>query len=227
MKLLLIEDDPDLAEIILRSLKQENYLVETAGTFSQAREKTLIYDYDCVLLDLMLPGGSGLEVLREMKKRGKQAGVIILSAKDAIDDRVAGLDLGADDYLPKPFHLAELLARIKSVVRRRFQQAEPDVLRLGNVVLLTDTREAKVEGTPLALGRKEYDILHYFMQRPERMIDKQMLAEGVWGDSADQADNYDFVYAQMKNLRRRLAEAGANIEIKTVYGLGYRLSFGG
>lgn len=222
MKILLIEDDADLAEIIQRSLLKEKYVVEHAATFSEARQKALVYEYDCLLLDIMLPGGSGLDILRALSEKGRHPSVIILSAKDSVNDRVAGLDLGADDYLPKPFHLAELHARLKSVMRRRHRDGQPD-LAFGNVSVTPDTRDVSVAGHPLQLGRKEYDILVYFLLRPNRMIDKQMLAEAVWGDSADQADNFDFIYAQMKNLRKRLVDAGADIEIKTVYGLGYRL----
>lgn len=170
----------------------------------------------------MLPDGSGLDLLREMSARGRKCNVIILSAKDSIEDKVTGLDLGADDYLAKPFHLAELHARLKSVIRRHREGAY-NVLQIRNVCVHTDKFKVEIDGSPLDLSRKEYDILVYFMSRPGRLVEKQMLAEAVWGDYIDGADNFDFIYAQMKNLRKRLKAAGAQIEIKTVYGFGYKL----
>ena len=210
MKLLVIEDDADLREIIVRSLEKERYVVETAADCATARMKVFVYEYDCLLLDIMLPDGSGLDILREM------------SARDSIEDKVTGLDLGADDYLAKPFHLAELHARLKSVMRRSRNDGD-NVMRMANVCVHTDSFMVEVDGKPMELGRKEYDILTYFMNRPGRLIEKQMLAEAVWGDYIDVADNFDFVYAQMKNLRKRLRAAGAGLEIKTVYGFGYKL----
>ncbi len=222
MKILVIEDDKDLREIIVRSLTTERYVVETAPDYRTARSKVFVYEYDCLLLDIMLPDGNGLDLLREMAKNGRRTNVIILSAKDAIEDKVAGLDLGADDYLAKPFHLAELHARLKSVLRRRQRDGE-QAITVGNVRLFPDTFRVEVDETPLELGRKEYDILHYFMTRPGRLVEKQTLAEAVWGDSIDQSDSFDFIYAQTKNLRKRLKEAEASIELKTVYGFGYKL----
>lgn len=222
MKILVIEDNAELREIIASSLKKERYVVETAADYCTARTKAFVYEYDCVLLDIMLPDGNGLDLLRELNGRGRRLNVIILSAKDSIDDKVAGLDLGADDYMAKPFHLAELHARIKSVLRRRMRGGEQAV-RVGNVTLHPDTFGVDVGGSRLEMGRKEYDILMYLANRKGRLIEKQTLAEGVWGDDIDQADNFDFVYAQMKNLRKRLKAAGATIEIKTVYGFGYKL----
>ncbi len=222
MKILVIEDNADLREVIVRSLEKERYVVETAPDYSTARTKVFIYEYDCILLDIMLPDGNGLSLLRELSERGRRNNVIIISAKDSIEDKVTGLDLGADDYLAKPFHLAELHARIKSVLRRNAYNGERNI-KLGNVTIHPDTFKVDVDGRDLELGRKEYDILHYLVNRANRLIEKQTLAEAVWGDSIDQADNFDFIYAQMKNLRKRLKAAGATIEIKTVYGFGYKL----
>ena len=222
MKILVVEDNADLREVIVRSLEKERYVVETAADYSSARTKVFVYEYDCILLDIMLPDGNGLNLLRELSAQGRRGNVIIISAKDSIDDKVSGLELGADDYLAKPFHLAELHARIRSVLRRNSHGGTHDI-RLGNVTVHTDTFTVDVDGKGLELGRKEYDILHYLVNRANRLIDKQTLAEAVWGDDADQADNFDFVYAQMKNLRKRLKQAGASIEIKTVYGFGYKL----
>ena len=222
MKILVVEDEPALQELIVKALKKEGFVVENAADFDSAVEKIDVYTYDCVLLDIMLPGGSGLDILSHIKSMNRKVNVIIISAKDSIDDKVAGLELGADDYLAKPFHIAELVARIRSVARR--SQADGDfAFRLGNVVLEPETNRLQIGGKDVSLLKKEFDILKYFMQRPEHLIDKTVLAEAVWGDHIDQADNFQFIYAQMKNLRRKLAEAGADIEIKAVYGFGYKL----
>ncbi len=222
MKILIIEDDADLREIISASLRKDRYVVETAATCREAREKVGVYEYDCILLDIMLPDGSGLNVLRYIQGQSKPAPVIVISAKDSIDDKVSGLELGADDYLPKPFHLAELHARIKSVLRRH-SEVRTSRIQLGNVALDNASFEVEVAGRRVEMNRKEYDILAYFMARVGRLVPKQTLAEGVWGDYIDMADNYDFVYAQMKNLRKKLKAAEADIEIQTVYGVGYKL----
>lgn len=223
MKILIVEDEPSLREIMQNFLEKERYLVETASSFRQAFEKIGEYNYDCILLDIMLPDGTGLDLLKELRAVGKQESVIIISAKDSIDDKVSGLDLGADDYLTKPFHLAELSARIKSLLRRNTQKGEFS-LEMGNVRLLPDKFMVYVNEELLELNRKEYDILSYFMSRPNRLVDKTLLAEAVWGDHIDQVDNFDFIYAQIKNLRKKMKEAGSSIEIKAVYGFGYKLT---
>ena len=222
MKLLIVEDEPSLREIMVRTLRGERYVVEEAADYASALAKLEDYDYDCILLDIMLPGGSGLRLLERLKELRKSAGVIIISARDSLDDKVEGLELGADDYLAKPFHLAELSARIRSVIRRH-QRDGQESLDTGNVRLFPDRQRVEVAGREVELVRKEYDILHYFMSRPGRMVNKATLAEAVWGDHIDQSDNFDFVYAQMKNLRRKLADAGADIELKSIYGFGYKL----
>lgn len=222
MKILIVEDEPALRELIQRSLEKERYVIEVASDFDTALDKIEVYDYDCILLDIMLPGGSGLDLLAQLKKLRKKENVIIISAKDSIEDKVLGLELGADDYLPKPFHLAELTARVKSVLRRKHRDGE-HAITLGNVRLLPDAFQVWVNEVQLELSRKEYDILHYLMNRPNRMVNKNILAESVWGDHIDQADNFDFIYAQIKNLRKKLKESAATIEIKSVYGFGYKL----
>ena len=222
MKILVVEDEPSLQEVIRNTLEKERYIVEVADNLNGAIEKTGVYDYDCILLDIMLPDGSGLELLQHLKQNRKKENVIIISAKDSIDDKIAGLDLGADDYLAKPFHLAELVARVRSVLRRKHRDGE-HTISVGNVTLFPDNFMVQVAGNPLELSRKEYDILHHFINCKGRLVSKSALAEAVWGDYIDQADNYDFIYAQMKNLRKKLADAGADIEIKAVYGAGYKL----
>ena len=221
MKILVVEDERELREVIVASLKEARFVAEAAATLVEARTKASAYEYDCILLDLMLPDGSGLDLLRDMAARGKHSNVIILSAKDSVDDKVEGLNLGADDYLPKPFHLAELHARIRSVMRRK--RGGEATINAGNVVLYPDRLNVEVDGKPFELSRKEYDILSYLMNRTGRLVEKQTLAEAVWGDDMDVADNFDFIYAHIKNLRHRLKDAAASIEIKTVYGFGYKL----
>ena len=223
MKILIIEDEQDLRETVRASLLKEKFVVETAADFYSALDKINDYDYDCILLDIMLPGGSGLDLLRELKRLRRSDSVLIISAKDSLDDKVEGLDLGADDYLTKPFHLAELNARVKSLIRRRQNNGDTSVT-MGNVTLYPDKRQVEVEGAPLQLNRKEFDLLYYFVANPNRVINRMSLAESVWGDNIDQADSLDFIYSQVKNLRKKLKQAGATIEVKAVYGFGYKLS---
>lgn len=223
MKILIIEDEPSLRELIQRSLEKERYVVEAAADFQSGLRKIEDYDYDCVLLDIMLPDGNGLNLLEQLKKMRKRENVIIISAKDSLDDKVQGLELGADDYLPKPFHLAELNARIKSVIRRQRRDGEMDI-RLANIRIVPDTFQVFVDDKEIELNRKEYDILLYFANRPGRLVNKNTLAESVWGDHIDQVDNLDFIYAQIKNLRKKLKDAGALAELKAVYGFGYKMT---
>jgi two-component system, OmpR family, response regulator ArlR len=223
MKILIIEDEQDLREIIRESLEKEQYIVETAHDFISGIDKIGSYDYDCVLIDIMLPNGSGLDLVREIKKLRKKEAVIIISAKDAVDDKVAGLDLGADDYLAKPFHLAELHARIKSAIRRKNHDGDT-AITWNNLQLSPEQRSITVNDEPLTLNRKEFDLLYYFIINPNRLINKTALAEAVWGDYIDQADSLDFVYSQIKNLRKKLKDAGAEADIQAVYGMGYKMS---
>lgn len=222
MKILIVEDDPSLREIIRKTLEKERYIVEEAPDFRTAMEKTADYSYDCILLDIMLPDGNGLSLLEELKKQHKKENIIIISAKDSLEDKVTGLDLGADDYLPKPFHLVELIARVKSVIRRNHHEGEA-FLEYGNIRIDPDKFRVTVDNRELELNRKEYDILLYFIQRPGRVVNKMTLAESVWGDHIDQVDNFDFIYAQVKNLRKKLTDASASAEIKAVYGFGYKM----
>lgn len=222
MKILIIEDEPSLRELMSRSLHKEGYIVETAADFHEGESKLAAYSYDCILLDIMLPDGNGLDLLKELKRQGKTENVIILSAKDSLDDKIIGLEEGADDYLPKPFHLAELSARIRSVIRRSKGGGRKGY-SIGNVHLDPDSMKVTIDGREIAMLKKEFDILAYFMQRPGHLVDKAVLAEAVWGDHADQADNFHFVYAQVKNLRKKLEDAKATISLKAIYGFGYKL----
>ena len=223
MKILIVEDEPSLSEIMSRALKQEGYVVETAATYAEADMKVAGYSYDCILLDIMLPDNNGLRLLEHIRAMGKRENVIIVSARNSLEDKVYGLENGADDYLPKPFHTAELIARVKSVLRRGRTAGEL-LIEFGNVSINPESRTVTVGGKQLSLVKKEFDILLYFMQRPRHMVDKAVLAEAVWGDYADDSDNFQFVYAQIKNLRRKLSDAGASVEITAVYGFGYKLT---
>ena len=222
MKILVVEDEKILQEMIKESLEKERCVVEAVSDYQTAMEKINDYDYDCILLDIMLPGGSGLSLLKELKIKRKKESVIIISAKDSLEDKVNGLDLGADDYLAKPFHLAELNARVKSLLRRKQADGDTSIV-LGNLTLYPDKRTVFVENEELVLNRKEFDLLYYFVSNPNRLMNKTSLAESVWGDNIDQADSLDFIYSQVKNLRRKLKTIHAEPEIKAVYGFGYKL----
>ncbi|WP_059026031.1 response regulator transcription factor [Gabonibacter massiliensis] len=223
MKILIIEDEENLREVMTKSLEKERFVVEQAPDYHSALLKINDYDYDCILLDIMLPDGNGLTLLEELKKNKKRESVIIISAKDSIEDKVSGLDLGADDYLAKPFHLAELNARVKSVIRRNQQDGNIGI-ELANLNVYPDRHTVQVNGSELTLNRKEFDLLYYFVTNPDRLINKTTLAESVWGDRIDQADSLDFIYSQVKNLRKKMKHAGAIPEIKAIYGFGYKLT---
>ncbi|NIJ44195.1 DNA-binding response OmpR family regulator [Wenyingzhuangia heitensis] len=222
MKILIIEDEPELLENIKNSLEKEQFLVETASDYNTAIDKVFVYNYDCILLDIMLPNGSGLDILSQLKKAGKGKHVIIISAKDSLEDKLTGLELGADDYLTKPFHLAELNARIKVVLRRNNLDGK-NILQFCNTQLDLDERLLTVDDKNIPLNRKEFDILTYFYLNKNRLITKTALAEHVWGDHIDQADNFDFIYYQIKNIRKKLQESNAQIKFEAVYGVGYKI----
>lgn len=222
MKILIIEDEKDLRETLEEYLLKQKYMVESAHSYNTALNKITIYDYDCILLDIMLPDGSGLDILSKLKQLNKSENVIIISAKDSLDDKVGGLAMGADDYLSKPFHLAELNARIKAVFRRKNLGGQ-NTVEIGNIILDIDERVFKVNNNPIHLNRKEFNILSYFVANKDRLIRKTTLAEYVWGDNIDQVDNFDFIYYQIKNLRKKLQTSQANISIESVYGMGYKL----
>ncbi|GAB2531159.1 response regulator transcription factor [Rufibacter soli] len=223
MKILVIEDEPQMLETLVQSLQQEKYLVETATDYDSALDKVGVYAYDCILLDITLPGGSGLAILEELKKQLKTDGVIIVSAKDSVEDRIAGLELGADDYLSKPFHMAELHARVKSVLRRRKFEGQA-LVQLQNLTIDPEKHLVWVGEQEVVLNRKEFDILLYLVSNKDRLVSKTALAEHVWGDYIDQADNYEFIYSQIKNLRKKLKDHGAGVEVQAVYGIGYKLT---
>ncbi len=223
MKVLIIEDEKELRNTLAASLLKENYTVETADDYQAAVDKIQIYHYDCILLDIMLPHGNGLDILEQLNTMEKAENVIIISAKNALDDKIKGLNLGADDYLTKPFHIAELNARIKAVLRRKKWDGK-NTIEIGNTIFDFDERTLVIDQKNIHLNRKEFDILNYFLLNKNRLITKSALAEYVWGDHIDQADNFDFIYYQIKNLRKKLKDANADISLETVYSVGYRLT---
>ncbi|WP_339793713.1 response regulator transcription factor [uncultured Imperialibacter sp.] len=221
MKILIIEDELELAQNIADYLSGESYLCEHAATFDQAIDKIESFSYDCILLDLMLPGGSGLEILESLKKQNKQEGVIIISAKNAIDDKVKGLQIGADDYLAKPFHLSELSARVYSIIRRK-QFGNSNTVRQNELEIDLLGKTVKAANQAINLTKKEFDLLLFFVGNKNRVISKSALAEHLSGDLADMLDNHDFVYAHIKNLKKKLSEVHCDNHLKTVYGTGYK-----
>jgi len=223
MKILLIEDEKELADAISKYLHQEKYLCEMARTFNDAIEKINLYQYDCILVDITLPDGNGLKVISELKQMNSEAGIIIISAKNALDDKINGLETGADDYLTKPFHLPELNARIKSVIRRRNFGGNRETL-FQEIRIRPDEMEVYINDQPLILTRKEFELLLFFVSNKERVLTKESIAEHLWGDSMDLADSYDFIYTHIKNLRKKIIEGGGADYIRTVYGMGYKFS---
>lgn len=223
MKILIVEDEADLAESIIEFIGKENFLTDSAADFYSAEEKINLYEYDCALIDLMLPGGSGLELVKLLKKQQPKCGIIIITAKDTLDDKLTGLNIGADDYITKPFHLAELNARINAVIRRRNFEGS-SIIKLNEISIDTQSREVKVKNKFVELTRKEYELLLLFVTNKERVLTKEAIVEHVWGDDANTFDNFDFVYTHLKNLRKKIMDSGGSDYIKSVYGVGYKLS---
>ena len=223
MKLLVIEDEAELSKSICSYLKDEGYVCEAALDYVTALQKTETYDYDCILLDITLPGGNGLDLLSQFKQNNKLDGVIIISAKNSLPDRVSGLQLGADDYLSKPFHMPELSARIAAIIRRKSFNGNP-VIQFNEISIDTNSKVACYDGQPLELTRKEYELLVYLVSNKRRVISKNAIAEHLWGDDMDLASNYDFIYTHIKNLRKKLLEKGSNDYLKSVYGMGYKFT---
>ena len=222
MKILIIEDEQDMLQNMKDFLEKENFVVETADSVFEAQNKIGVYSYDCILLDINLKDGSGFSLLEDLKKNNIEDGVIIVSARNSLDDKLEGLNLGADDYLAKPFHMSELNARVKAVLRRRKFKGN-NKITIGNLSIDLDEHEVSIDEKPLNLNRKEFEILLFFTSNQNRLVNKSALAEHVWGDHIDQADSFEFIYSQIKNLRKKLKAADADIEIKAVYGIGYKL----
>jgi len=221
MKILIIEDEQDLLKLIMRYLKREGYICEIATTFKEGYQKINNYDYDCAVIDLNLPGGDGLKLVSILREDSTHTGIVIISARNTVDDRITGLDIGADDYLTKPFNLSELNARIKAVMRRKTNEFSQE-LRFANLIINLDERKVTASGNVLQLTKKEYNILLFLARNKNRVVTKDSIAEYLWGDYMDEAVSYDFIYAHVKNLRKKLAENDCADFLKTVYGIGYK-----
>ena len=223
MKILIIEDEKDLLEAMSGYLTLQGMLCETASTFFKAEDSLSAYNYDIIILDLTLPDGNGLDLISLIKERNSKAGLLIVSARNSLDDKVKGLDLGADDYITKPFHLAELNSRIRSLARRRFFEGKNE-LTFNEITINTDFLEVAVNGELLDLTRKEYDILLYFMVNRNRVITRESIAEHIWGDNSTFADNFDFIYSHIKNIRKKIEQKKGENYLHNIYGIGYKFS---
>ncbi len=221
MKVLIVEDEQDLLNMMDRYLKKEGFLCELAKNYREGYVKLNNYQYDCAIVDLNLPGGDGLNLVRILHEESPETGIIIVSAKDTAEDRIIGLEQGADDYLIKPFNLSELNARIKAVMRRKMNLPSKE-MSFGNLTIILDAREVIAGETTLNLTKKEYDILLYLARNKNRVVTKDSIAEHLWGDYMDEAASYDFIYAHVKNLRKKLNENGCGEYLKTIYGIGYK-----
>jgi len=223
MKLLIIEDETELLIALSNYLTREGHICELAENFRKANEKLAVFEYDIVLLDIGLPDGNGLELLETIKKSKIKPGIIILSAKNSLDDKISGLDLGADDYMTKPFQLSELNSRIKAVLRRR-QFDGNNQLKFNEIIIDTDSKSVSVNHVEIILTRKEYDLLLFFLINKNRVLTKEAIAEHLWADNIELADNFDFIYTHLNNIRKKIKQAGGTDYIRTIYGMGYKFS---
>ena len=223
MKVLIVEDEKPLAESISNYLKQEGYICEVALNYNQAESRISGNDYDCIILDIGLPDGNGMDLIKTLKMNQSHDGILVLSAKNSIEDKLQGLELGADDYLTKPFHLSELNARVKSIFRRK-NFSGIVTIQFNEITINTNENQAFVNKCPLSLTRKEYELLIYFISNRNRVLTKLSIVEHLWGDNVVMADSLEFVYTHIKNLRKKILECGGNDYIKTVYGLGYKFT---
>jgi DNA-binding response OmpR family regulator len=221
MKVLIVEDNRELAENIQEFLMREGYVCESCYSHQEAQKKLISFAYDCIILDIMLPDGNGLNLLEFIKTEKIASSILIISAKNSLDDKVTGLELGADDYLTKPFHLPELHARLKAIYRRKNLKGDSTV-SFNEISVNTDTMEARVNNHLLDLTKKEFNLLLYFLVNKNRVLTRQSIAEHLWGDYTDNLSNFDFVYQHVKNLRKKITAADGKEYIETVYGLGYK-----
>jgi len=221
MKILIVEDELELLNSTCKYLKKEEFVCEKAATYFEAEDKFISYNYDIVILDINLPDGNGLDLLKLIKKNAPETGVLIVSAKNSLDDKLTGLDLGADDYITKPFHLAELNSRVNSLIRRKKFAGNENIV-FNEISVNPDAKTVFVNQNPVDLTKKEYFLLLYFIVNKNRVLTKEAIAEHLWGDSIDLVDNFDFIYTHMRNLRKKLKKEGANDYLTTIYGLGYK-----
>lgn len=223
MKVLIIEDEQALQHSIQTYLEHQGFICEAVGDFLNGMDKVRLYQYDCVVVDIGLPYGSGLDIVKELKDVESRTGIIIISAKNALEDKLKGLELGSDDYLTKPFHLSELNARIHAIIRRR-NFGGNKTITFNEINLEPEALRVTVNGKAVDLTDKEYQLLEYFIANKRRVLTKAAIAAHIWGDEYDQVSSYDFIYTHIKNLRKKLIDAGSGDYIKTVYGTGYRFT---
>jgi Response regulators consisting of a CheY-like receiver domain and a winged-helix DNA-binding domain len=223
MKILIIEDEKELVGTIKSFLEPEGFLCETALTYFEAEDSLSTYIYDIIILDLTLPGGDGLDLIKLIKDKNRQAGLLIVSAKNSLDDKIRGLDMGADDYITKPFHLAELNSRIKSLARRRHFDGANELI-FNEIKINTDSNEVFINETILDLTKKEFEILLYFIVNRNKVITRESIAEHVWGDNISYSDNYDFIYSHIKNIRKKIELNNGRNYLHNMYGIGYKFS---
>jgi DNA-binding response OmpR family regulator len=223
VKILLVEDEAAIGESVVSFLKKEGHVCEWVKNFGAGDEKVSLYQYDCALIDIGLPGGSGLDIIKSLKKNNPKTGIIIISAKNSLDDKISGLDLGADDYITKPFHFAELNSRLNSVLRRRNFEGSSEIV-FEKIKIIPDKQEVSVKGKTLSLTKKEFDLLLFFISNKNRVVTKESIAEHLWGDEMDMADSFDFIYSHIKNLRKKITDAGGDDYLRSVYGMGYKFS---
>jgi DNA-binding response OmpR family regulator len=221
LKILVIEDEQGLRENITNYLNVDGNICESCSALKPALQKLSDYDYDCILLDIGLPDGDGFGVLEYLRTNQKNEAVLIISARNSLDDKLKGLNVGADDYLTKPFHLAELKARLMAVYRRKALNTN-NKLSFNEISIDILGRTVEVNENAIILTRKEYDMLLYFIANKGKVISKNAIAEHLWGDEMDMHDNFDFIYTHIKNLRRKLLDAGGKDYLTSIYGLGYK-----
>ncbi len=223
MKILIVEDEIELLDSICSYLKNEDFICEKASTFFEAEDKLISFNYDIILLDITLPDGSGIDLLKLIKEKSPTTGVLIVSAKNSLDDKLEGLDLGADDYITKPFHLAELNSRVNSLIRRqKFDGSE--IIQFNEIQINPSSKSVTVNDKPVELTKKEYNLLLYFITNKNKVLTKESIAEHLWGDDIEMSDSYDFIYTHMGNLRKKIKKLGAPDYLKTMYGLGYKFT---
>ncbi|NOZ48146.1 MAG: response regulator transcription factor [Chlorobi bacterium] len=223
MKILIVEDEHELLIAVCNYLVREKYICTLANNFKKASEKISIYEYDVILLDITLPDGNGIELIQKIKKRNINTGIIIISAKNSLDDKISGLDLGADDYITKPFQLSELNSRIKAVLRRRKFDGT-NIIEFNEISVNTDSKSVMVNNNVVVFTKKEYDLLLYFIINKNRVLTKEAIAEHLWDDNIELAASFDFIYTHLNNIRRKINAAGGNDYIKTIYGMGYKFT---
>lgn len=221
MKILIIEDTEKLLQVIVKELNNEHFLCETANNYEIGHEKIMLYEYDVLVVDINLPDGSGLDLIHEMKKTHPETGIIVISARDSVENKIQGLELGADDYITKPFAIAELIARIKSLARRRNFSGQIDIEYCGAKIDV-ENRHVSINAQTIKMTKSEYDILLFFVSNPNRVLTKENIAEHIWGDNMDLADSFDFIYSHIKNIRKKFTDNGAKNPFQVVYGIGYK-----